>query len=59
MIPSDPPPDDYAVIIQALKYAAQEARQAGMPDVEDQYLDTLVRLIAGDVELSPHRRLVR
>ena len=59
MIPADPPADDYAVILQALKFAAQEARQAGMPDVEDQYLDTLVRLIAGDVELNPRRRLVR
>ncbi len=52
-----PPPDDYAVIVQALRYASQEAGQAGMPDIADTYDLTLVRLISGDLELNPKRVL--
>ena len=54
-----PPPDDYSVILQALRFASQEASQAGMADVADTYDLTLVRLISGDLELQPKRRLVR
>ncbi len=53
-----PAPDDYSVILQALRYASQEAQQAGMPDVSDTYDLTLVRLISGDLEIQP-KRLVR
>ena len=52
-----PPPDDYSVILQALRFASQEASQAGMPDVADTYDLTLVRLISGDLELNPKRVL--
>ena len=50
--------DDYAVIVQALRYASQEATDAGMDAVADQYDLTLVRLISGDVELN-RKRLLR
>jgi hypothetical protein len=53
-----PTPDDYAVILQALRFASQEAAQAGMPDVADTYSLTLVRLVSGDLEIQP-KRLVR
>jgi hypothetical protein len=51
------PPDDYSVIVQALRYASQEATQGGMPEVADTYDLTLVRLISGDLELNPKRVL--
>jgi hypothetical protein len=51
-------PDDYSVILQALRYASQEAQRAGMPDIADQYSLTLVRLVSGDLEIQP-KRLVR
>lgn len=54
MIGPDPPEDDYQVVIRALKYAAQEAKQAGMPEVADRYLLTLTRLIGGETDLVPH-----
>jgi hypothetical protein len=51
-------PDDYSVILQALRYASQEAAQAGMLEVADTYSLTLVRLVSGDLEIQP-KRLVR
>jgi hypothetical protein len=52
-------PDAYSIILQALRYTAQEAAMGGMPEVADTYLLVIDRLASGDLELQPKRRLVR